>query len=480
MAVVHAPTERGGDSVLTEEAITGFKAGVRGAVLRPGADTYDETRKLWNAMIDKRPALIVRASGVADVVATVKFARENELLLAIRGGGHNVAGLASCDGGVMLDLSLLKGVRVDPTARTVRVQGGATWGDVDRETQVFGLAVPGGVVSTTGVAGLTLGGGMGWQMRKRGLSIDNLLSVDIVTADGEVRVASDKENSDLFWAIRGGGGNFGVATSFEFRAYPVGPTVYLRCALYPIELATKSLQAWRDFMRAAPEEFGASFLYWSIPAIPWFPEAVHNKQVAIPLVIYVGDPAEGERLSKPLGELGTPLVDLSGPMPWTAVQAMFDPFVPKQGLNYYWKSLYLEGLGDEVVNDTVKWAATIPSTNTYTVILPLSGALSRVDAKATAFGRRDIPYLLELDSMWPDPKDTDRNISWTRKTWADMQKHSNGGLYLNFPGLGEEGERMVRSAVGTENYARLTEIKNKYDPTNLFRVNLNIRPTANT
>lgn len=478
MAVSEAVEKGVGETQLDAAKVSAFKSSLRGALLDPGDATYDETRKLWNAMIDKRPALIVRATGVADVVAAVNFARTNDLLLAIRGGGHNVAGLASCDGGVMLDLSQMNGVRVDPATRTVRVQGGATWGDVDRETQVFGLAVPGGVVSTTGVAGLTLGGGMGWQMRKRGFSIDSLVSVDIVTADGKVRIASEKENPDLFWAIRGGGGNFGVVTSFEFRAYPVGPTVYLRCPLYPMELAAKSLKAWRDFMREAPEEFGASFLYWSIPAIPWFPEAVHNKPVAIPLVIYVGDPADGERLSKPLGELGAPLVDLSGPMPWTSVQAMFDPFVPKQGLNYYWKSIYLEGLDDKVVDETVKWAGTIPSKNTYTVILPLSGALSRVKADATAFGRRDIPYLLELDSMWPDPKDTDRNLAWTRKTWSDMQKHSNGALYLNFPGLGEEGEHMVRSAVGSANYQRLVEIKNKYDPTNLFRVNLNIKPIA--
>jgi len=478
MAVLRVPTNDGRETVLDEETIGGFKAGLRGALLRSGDEGYDEARTIWNGMIDKRPALIVRCTGAADVIDAVKFARTHNLLVAIRGGGHNVAGTAACDDGVMIDLSLMKAVRVDPPTRTARVQGGATWGDVDRETQVFGLVVPGGVVSTTGVAGLTLGGGMGWLMRKRGLSIDNLLSVDIVTADGQLIVASETENADLFWGLRGGGGNFGVVTSFEFRAHPVGPTVLLCCPMYPADIGGKVLRTWREFMRQAPEELGSAVLFWSIPANPYFPEAHHGRPVAIPIAIYTGNVEEGERLVKPLRTLGTPLVDLSGPMPWTGVQSMFDPFVPKQDLQYYWKSLYLNGLGDEVVDYLVKVAATIPSPNTYLVILPLGGAMSRVGAEETAFGRRDIPYLLELDSMWRDPKDSDRNLAWTRQMWSDAQKYSTGGLYLNFPGLGEEGERLVRSAVGNANYERLVALKNKYDPTNLFRVNLNIKPTV--
>jgi FAD/FMN-containing dehydrogenase len=453
-----------------------FGATLRGGLIRPGDASYDDGRLLWNGMIDKRPALIARCSGVADVIAAVNFAREHDLLLAVRGGGHGVAGRAACDDGLMLDLSLMQSVRVDPHAQTVWVQGGATLGTMDRETQVHNLAVPAGVVSTTGVAGLTLGGGTGWQMRKRGLSIDNLLSAELVTADGQARISSATENPDLFWALRGGGGNFGVVTAFEFQAYPVGPMVQLCAPFYSAELAGPALRAWRDFMREAPEEFGASFLWWTVPANPYFPVEHQGKRCVIPLVVYVGDLAEGERLSQPLRALGTPLVDLSGPLPWTIMQSMFDPFVPKRSLQYYWKSIYLNGLGDDVVDFLVERAATIPSSYTYWVILPFGGATARVGAEDTAFGRRDIPYLLELDSMWADPSETDRNIEATRGVWADVQRYSPGGLYLNFPGFGEEGENLVRASLGSANYDRLAAIKARFDPTNLFRLNMNIIP----
>jgi FAD/FMN-containing dehydrogenase len=463
---------------LDEQAVQAFGASLRGGLLRPGDPGYDEGRLLWNGMIDKRPALIARCSGAADVIEAVNFARAHDLLLAVRGGGHGVAGRAACDDGLMLDLSLMRGVRVDPHGQTARVQGGATLGDMDRETQVFGLAVPSGVVSTTGVAGLTLGGGTGWQMRKRGLSIDNLLSVDIVTADGQLKIASETENPDLFWGLRGGGGNFGVATSFEFRAHPVGPMVVLCAPFYSADLAVPALRAWRDFMRDAPEEFGASFLWWSIPANPFFPAEHHGKKCVIPLVVYVGELADGARLSQPLRSLGTPLVDLSGPIPWTAMQGMFDSFVPKRNLQYYWKSIYLNTLADDAVDFLAERAATVPSTNTYLVILPFGGATSRVGADDTAFGRRDIPYLLEFDSMWADPAEADRNIEWTRRTWSETQRYSDGGLYLNFPGFAEEGENLVRASVGDANYRRLAALKAKYDPSNLFRLNLNVSPQA--
>jgi hypothetical protein len=478
MAVLQVPTNSGGKTVLDEETIGKFKAGLRGALLRAGDEGYDGARKIWNGMIDKRPALIVRCSGVADVIDAVNFARTHDLLVAIRGGAHNVAGNACCDDGIMIDLSLMKAVRVDPRARTARVQGGATWGDVDRETQAFGLVAPGGVVSTTGIAGLTLGGGMGWLMRKHGLSIDNLLSVDIVTADGRFLVASESENADLFWGLRGGGGNFGVVTSFEFRLHPLGPLVMLCAPMYPAAIGGSVLRAWRDFMRGAPEDLGSAFLFWSIPAHPFFPPALHGQATVIPVAVYAGNVAEGERLVQPLRGLGTPLIDLSGPIPWTAVQSMFDPFLPKGDFHYYWKSLYLDGLGDEVVDHLVKCADSRPSPNSFVILLQFGGAMSRVKPEDTAFGRRDMPYLLELDSTWPDPKNSQRNIAWTRQMWADSQRYSTGGLYLNFPGLGEEGERLVRSAVGSANYEQLVALKNRYDPTNLFRVNLNIAPTA--
>jgi FAD/FMN-containing dehydrogenase len=476
LAGVRVTTRDGGVADLDEQTLGGFATSLRGGLLRPGDPGYDEGRVLWNGMIDKRPALVARCTGAADVIAAVNFARTHDLLLAVRGGGHGVAGRAACDDGLMLDLSLMRGIRVDPHARTARVQGGATLGDMDRETQVFNLAVPAGVVSTTGVAGLTLGGGTGWQMRKRGLSIDNLLSADVVTADGELLIASESENPDLFWGLRGGGGNFGVVTSFEFRTYPVGPMVVLCAPFYSADLAGPALRAWRDFMREAPEEFGASFLWWSIPANPYFPAEHHGKPCVIPLVVYIGDLAEGERLSQPLRSLGTPLVDLSGPIPWTALQSMFDPFVPKRGLQYYWKSAYLTSLDDAVVDFLVERAATIPSTYTYWVILPFGGAMARVGAQDTAFGRRDIPYLLEFDSMWADPAEAEKNIAWTRAVWAETQRYSTGGLYLNFPGFGEEGEDLVRASVGSDNHQRLAALKARYDPANRFRLNLNVTP----
>jgi FAD/FMN-containing dehydrogenase len=476
VAGVRVARTNGGLAELDEQAIGVLAANLRGGLLRPGDAGYDEGRQLWNGMIDKRPALVARCSGAADVITAVNFARTHDLLLAVRGGGHGVAGRAACDDGLMLDLSLMRGVRVDPKTQTARVQGGATLGDMDRETQVFNLAVPAGVVSTTGVAGLTLGGGTGWQLRKRGLSIDNLLSADVVTADGQLLVASETENPDLFWGLRGGGGNFGVVTSFEFRAYPVGPMVVLCAPFYSADLAGPALRAWRDFMRSAPEEFGASFLWWSIPANPYFPAEHHGKPCVIPLVVYVGDIEEGQRLSQPLRELGTPLVDLSGPIPWTVLQSMFDPFVPKQALQYYWKSTYLSGLDDGVVSYLVDRVSAIPSTYTYLVILPFGGAMSRVGATDTAFGRRDIPYLLEFDSMWAGPGEADKNIAWTRQAWADTQRYSTGGLYLNFPGFGEEGEDLVRASVGEATHQRLASVKARYDPTNLFRLNMNVSP----
>jgi FAD/FMN-containing dehydrogenase len=335
----------GGKKTLERETVDGLSATLRGSLLRSADEGYDEACLLWNGMFNKRPALVARCEGVADVIGAVNFAREHNILLAVRGGGHSVAGNSSCEGGLLIDLSRMKGVRVDPKARTVRVQGGATLGDMDRETQVFGLAAPAGVVSTTGVGGLTLGGGTGWQTRKRGLTIDNLLSVDVVTADGKLLVASRTENEDLFWALRGGGGNFGVAASFEYQAYPVGPTVMLCCPLFPFEESGRVMRAFRDFIQQAPDDFGAALLFWFVPANPYFPQEHHGKPVVIPLLVYTGDPAEGERLARPIRDLATPLADLSGPLPWTALQSMFDPFVPKRAQQYYWKNLYISRTG---------------------------------------------------------------------------------------------------------------------------------------
>ncbi len=460
-----------------EEAIKELKSSLRGELLRPGDDGYEEARIIQNGMIDKRPELIVRCTGAADVIDAVNFASDNNLLVAVRGGGHSVGGNCICDGGIMIDLSLLRGVQVDPTGRTARVQGGATLGDLDRETQAFGLAAPGGVVSTTGVAGLTLGGGFGWLRAKHGLTIDNLLSVDIVTANGQFRRASESENSDLFWAVRGGGGTFGIVTSFEFRLHPVGPIVMFCGPMYPAEHSRQVMRSWRDFMARASDEFTSELLLWIIPADPLFPPEMHGKRVVVPAGVYAGSAEEGERFVQPLRELGTPILDLSGPMPFTAVQSSFDPFFQKGALLHYWKSLYLDSLSDEVIDTLVAAFADHPAMRALFVLSNLHGASTRVPPDATAFGDRSAPYLLELNSSWTDPQESKRNIAWTRQLWADMGRFSSGGLYLNFAGFGEEGEDLVRRTYGN-NYDRLRDLKKKYDPTNLFHLNQNIKPKA--
>lgn len=468
--------ELASETRLDPEAVELFAAGVRGPVLRPGDEGYDEARALWNGFIDRRPALIVRCTGAADVVDAVNFAREQNLTLSIKAGGHNVAGNAVNDDGIVIDLSQMNGVHVDPASRTVRAQGGATWGDCDREAQLFGLAVPGGVVSTTGVAGLTLHGGVGHLRRKHGLSIDSLRSVDIVTADGELRRASPTENEDLFWAVRGAGSNFGVVTSFEFEAHPVGPTVMVAALFYRFEDATSILAAWRDFMAGAPEELSSLAICWSVPAAEPFPPEHHGKPTVVVAAVYAGSLDEGEQVVQPLRELGEPLVDLSGPWPWLALQSGFDALFPKGELRY-WKSRALTDLTEEAIADIVDFASRRPTPQTDVVVWHHGGAMSRVGDSETAYAGRDAPFLVTPEASWTDPADTDDALAWARGLWDAMERHSTGGLYLNFPGFGEEKEALVRAGYGA-NYERLTELKAKYDPENLFRMNLNITPAA--
>jgi FAD/FMN-containing dehydrogenase len=446
---------------------------MRGPVLRPGDLDYDAARAIQNGLIDRRPGLIARCTGAADVIAAVDFARDHGLLLSVRGGGHNVAGNAVCDGGLMLDLSPMRGVHVDPRARVAHVQGGATWGDLDRETQVFGLATPGGVVSTTGIAGLTLHGGMGHLRAKYGLSLDNLLAVDIVTADGQLRTASAEEHPDLFWAVRGAGSNFGVVTSFTFRLHPVGPTVMLCAPMYALEDAPAVLPRWRDFIAHAPDEFTPLAVFWSVPE--GFPPELVGAPIVILAGVYAGPVAEGERLVQPLRELATPLLDLSGPLPFAAIQSAFDPFFPK-GLLQYWKSTYVEELSDELLLALCKLAAERPSPRTTMDIWPQTGAVARVGTEETAFGPRP-PFMVAFESTWTDPADNEANVAWAREAWASMRRFAASGIYLNFPGFGEEKEELLRAAYGP-NYARLQALKTQYDPTNLFRMNLNIPPAA--
>lgn len=460
---------------VAEATLEEIKSGLRGEVIAPGDDGYDAARRVWNGVIDKRPALIARCTGVADVISAVRFARDQGLPVAVRGGGHNVAGSAVSDGGLTIDLSEMNSVRVDPASRTVRAESGARLEDLDWETQAFGLAVPAGVVSDTGVAGLTLGGGLGWLRRKHGPSCDNLISVDIVTADGRLLTASEEENADLFWALRGGGGGFGVVTSFQFRAQSLGPEVFFSAVFYPDSQARDVLLSFREYAYGAPDEVNLVTVFGAIPSNDPFPEAIHGKNFIAFVGAYAGSPAEGEKELQPVREFATPLVDFSSVMTYVAAQKFFDEDYPS-GRRYYWKSLYLKDLSDEVIDAALGQAATCPSPLTTIDLWLLGGAISR-PRHDTAFAHREAPYMLTFESNWDDPKDDEMNISWTRSAWTDMQRFSTGGLYVNFPGFEEGGESHERSAYGGS-YERLVALKNKYDPTNLFHVNQNIKPTV--
>jgi FAD/FMN-containing dehydrogenase len=462
------------EAAVGNEELQAFAMQVRGRVLVPDHPDYDDARRIWNGLIDRRPALIVECSGAADVVDALNFAREHDLLVSIRGGGHNVAGNAVNDGGIVIDLSQMRGVHVDQSTGRVRAQGGATWGDVDRETQLFGLAVPAGVVSTTGIAGLTLHGGAGHLRRKHGLTIDNLLSVDIVTADGVLRHASASENEDLFWAVRGAGSNFGVVTSFDFQAHSVGPMVMVAAVFYPFEDVRTLLPAWRDYVGSAPNEVSSISLCWSVPAHEPFPEEHHGRPVFVVAGAYSGSIEEGEAVVQPLRELGEPLIDLSGPWPWLGLQSGFDALYPKGGL-YYWKSRALAELSDAAIDDIIDFGGRRPSALTDIVVWHNGGAMSAVGETDTAYGGRAAGFLVTGEASWDDPALTDDAIAWGRQFWDAMGRHSTGGLYLNFPGLGEENDALVKAGHGA-NYDRLRELKAKYDPTNVFRMNLNIPP----
>jgi len=463
-------------TALDAEATEAFVQGLRGRVFRPDDEGYDEARKVWNGLIDRSPALIVQCSGAADVVDCVNFARDQALLVSISGGAHNVTGNAVNDGGLVIDLSQMNGVHVDPVAKTIRAQGGATWADMDREGQLFGLAVPGGVVSTTGIGGLTLHGGAGHLRRKYGMSIDSLLSVEIVTADGQLRRASPTENEDLFWAVRGAGSNFGVVTSFEFRAHPVGPMVMVGAIFYPLEDIRELLPKWRDYVQSAPEELSSIVICWNVPPGEPFPEEHHGKDVFVVAGAYAGPVEDGENVIQPLRELGTPLIDLSGPWPWRGLQSGFDALFPKGGL-YYWKSRAVAELTSGAIETIADFAARRPSLNTDIIVWHNGGAISKVDESATAYGGRDAEWLVNGEASWFDPDQTDNALAWSREFWAAMGEHSTGGLYLNFPGFAEEKEELVKAGYGA-NYERLAKLKAKYDPENLFRMNLNITPAA--
>jgi FAD/FMN-containing dehydrogenase len=455
-------------------ALANFAARFDGPLVFPDDPSYDETRAVWNGMIDKRPALIARCTSTADVVAAVTFAREQGLSVSVRGNGHNVAGNAVSDGGLTIDLSLMRAVSVDPVSNTARVQPGADWGDVDRVTQQYGLVTPGGQVSTTGVAGFTLGGGMGFLRRKWGLACDNLRSVEIVTAAGEVLTASEAEHSDLFWGVRGGGGNFGVVTSFEFELYPLGPEIYGAVVVYPGAETEQVIRKWRDFILNAPDEVTCDLLIWGMPPLPGVPEEMHWAPIVMAAAMYAGDAADGERVMQPVRELGTALVDISGPRPYVAMQSDLDPLFPS-GQLYYWKSIFADAYDDAVIAETVALAAKRPSPQTLLGLRGLGGAMRRVPEDATAYANRQALFNLSIDTTWQDPSHSMEMVAWTRAAWSRMRDLTGGGTYLNFAGLGEENDTLARAGYGA-NVERLREVKRRYDPTNFFRGNINIAP----
>jgi FAD/FMN-containing dehydrogenase len=457
-------------------AIEALRGSVLGQVLVAGDDGYDSARALWNGMIDRRPAVIVRCKGAADVIDAVVFAREHKLPVSIRGGAHNVAGHAVCDDGLMIDLSSMRGVRVDPARRRAWVEGGATWREVDRETQAFGLAVPGGLISDTGVAGLTLSGGIGWLRSRHGLTIDNLVSADVVTADGRLLRAAADENSDLLWALKGGGGNFGVVTAFEFELHPVGPNLMFCAPLYPVAAGAEPIRFWRDFLASRSDDVGSLIEFSTIPHDPDYPEQYWGERIYTVAAVYSGDAGEGEQLLQPLRELGDLVADFSGQMNYCDIQQLFDTLVPFGQYRCYWKSHYLSGLSDGVIDLILEGNASPPSPNTLSSIWAFGGATARVAAADSTFGDRSMPYMFSIDSVWEGAENDDANIAWTRDFWQRMAPHSDHGrIYLNFPGLGEEGEELVRRSYGP-NFARLAELKHTYDPENCFRFNQNIRP----
>ena len=468
MVAVRMATTMGPDLILDESSVEQFRTGLRGRLLGRGDSGYDETRSIWNAMIDKWPALIVQCASAADVVHAVNFARTNGLLVSVRGGGHNVSGSAICDGGLMIDLSRMKSVRVDQEDRTARAEPGVTWHEFDAETQAFGLATTSGTISPTGIAGLTLGGGIGWLMRTYGLVCDNLLSVDIVTADGLLQTASASKNKDLFWGVRGGGGNFGIVTSFEYRLHPVGKLL-AGMVIHPLNRAKEAVKFYDEFTRASPDALGSMVGFVTSP---------EGEQVLVIFVCYHGAIQEGERVLKSLREFGPPLADTIGPMSYSQVQHLFDAAFPA-GAQNYWKSNFLKGVDERAIGIIVDCVSKAPSSHSLVAIEQLGGAVSRVDANETAFSHRNARYNLLICGMWSDSSENAANVKWVRDCWNAMEPYSSGGVYVNYLGQAEdEGGKRVKDAYGSETYAQLVALKKKYDPANLFQLNQNIDPSA--
>jgi FAD/FMN-containing dehydrogenase len=461
-------------NTLSPQVIEALKAGMRGPVILPDDPTYDEARCIWNAMIDRHPAAIAQCSGVADVMHAVRVAREAGLLVSVRGGGHNIAGNALCDDGLTIDLSGMRSVHVDPEARRAYVSPGATLGDLDHETQAFGLATPVGINSTTGVAGLTLGGGFGWLTRKYGLTVDNLIEAEVVTADGERVRATAEDHPDLFWAIRGGGGNFGIVTQFVFALHAVGPTVLCGLVVYPFAQAKSVLERYRDYVAAIPDDLCVWAVLRKAPPLPFLPDAVHGREVVIFAFMYGGDVAEGERLIEPIRQFGDPVGEHVGPAPYSAWQQGFDPLLTP-GARNYWKSHNFAALDDGLIDTVIDHAGRLPSPQCEIFIALLGGQANRVAADAMAYAHRDVQFVMNVHGRWDTPAQDDACVAWSRAFFEAARPYASGGVYVNFMSA-DETDR-VAAAYGP-NYERLARIKQRYDPGNLFHLNQNIRPAA--
>jgi FAD/FMN-containing dehydrogenase len=469
-------TLSGRDIDFRTEELDEFRASLDGSLLTPGMTGYDEARTIWNDMIARRPALIARCTTASDVANAVRFARENSLLTSVRGGGHNIAGNAVIDDGFMIDLSPMRGVQIDPTRRIARVEGGATLGDFDRAAQAHGLATPLGINSTTGVAGLTLGGGFGWLSRRFGLTSDNLRGADVVMATGERIRASKDENADLFWGLRGGGGNFGIVTNFEFQLHPVGPTVLAGLIIHPLDDAKKVLEFYRQFAPSTPEELACWFVLRKAPPLPFLPAEWHGKEILVLAACYSGDVSEGEKVLEPLRKFGKPIADVIGPQPFADWQTILDPLLTA-GMRNYWKSHDFLDVTDDVINVLTDFARRLPDPHTEIAFAQLGGAISRRTNAESAYARREAQYLVNVHGRWADPSRDEACIAWARELFTAAAPFSTGSVYVNF--LSSDDESRVRAAYGV-NYDRLVALKNRYDPTNLFRVNQNIRPTTFT
>lgn len=455
-----------------KESVQDFKSNVSGRVLMPGEAEYDQSRAIWNGMFDRKPAIIVRCLNAKDVAQAILFARKNQLTIAVKGGGHNSAGNAVCEGGMMIDLSLMQKVEVDPERQTARVEGGCLLGAVDEATQKHGLAVSAGIVSHTGAGGLTLGGGFGWISRKYGLTIDNLLSVELVTAQGKIVTASANKNEDLFWAVRGGGGNFGIVTNFEFKAANIGTELFTGPLVKRFEDAAEYFRFYRDYVRTMPDEMTIWSVLRHAPPLPFIPEEYHGKLVLLIPFVWLGDQEEGEKLIQPIRDKGVNIGDGSGMKPWTAWQAAFDGLVT-HGARNYWKSHHLKNLSDECIEEILSYAEKLPHQESEVFIPHMEGAPSRIDPTSTAFPHRNTPFLLNLHTRWQDATDDERCIGWARE-FHDATKPFSQGVYVNF--LSEEGEARIKEAYTEEVWERLVRVKKNWDPENVFRMNQNIPP----